>query len=177
MIHEENDDKMTSEISSGNFKIIRKQFDEVVSRMMDAAKVSTETDLAEVLGIKQASISTARRRGKIPPAWIMDIATKCRVSTDWIAFGRGGRESAEDADLTPFHTTVTDLLNENMAQRKEIQALRDEIKTRCGDYQISDLLQKVAAVMESQSPYAHALASIIVACEDCSRIHRAKKEE
>lgn len=67
----------------------RKSFDEVLARVMTAAGAATETALAEILGIKQSSISSARKRGNLPPSWIMDIALKTGFSSDWIAFNEG----------------------------------------------------------------------------------------
>lgn len=78
---------MTSELSS---------FDSQLGRLKKAAQVASDTALARVLGITQGSISGAKGRGRIPSDWIKQIAVDFGVSSDWLFFGTGSMERAEE---------------------------------------------------------------------------------
>lgn len=61
----------------------------VLARLLRAAGVSSEGALSGPLGVSTQAVYDARRRGKIPDAWIRTVAEKCEVSADWLFFGRG----------------------------------------------------------------------------------------
>lgn len=61
----------------------------VLARLVEATSSSSEAALSGPLNISAQAISDARRRGKIPDAWIRIIADKFNVSADWLFFGRG----------------------------------------------------------------------------------------
>ena len=44
-----------------------------LSRVFEAAECRTQMELADVLGIRQSSISDAKRRGVIPPEWLIKL--------------------------------------------------------------------------------------------------------
>ena len=64
-------------------------FEAVYARMLFAAGVRTQTELARILDMKQASISEAKKRGSIPAEWCMRLYDACGVSFDWQRFGVG----------------------------------------------------------------------------------------
>lgn len=64
-------------------------FNAVYARMLFAANVRTQTELANILGIKQASISDAKKRGNIPADWCMRLYDRCGINVDWQRFGAG----------------------------------------------------------------------------------------
>ena len=64
-------------------------FEAVYARMLFAANVRTQTELANILGMKQASISDAKRRGCIPADWCMRLYDSHGVRVDWQRFGKG----------------------------------------------------------------------------------------
>ena len=64
-------------------------FEAVYARMLFAAGVRTQTELANILDMKQASISEAKKRGSIPAEWCMRLYDACGVSFDWQRFGVG----------------------------------------------------------------------------------------
>lgn len=73
----------------------------ILTRLKQALGVTTDTALAKALGIKQGSISGAKKKGSIPPSWIIGVATDTGVSADWLLWGEGpkvasrGRAGAE----------------------------------------------------------------------------------
>ena len=64
-------------------------FEAIYARMLFAAGVRTQTELASLLQMKQASISEAKKRGSIPAEWCMRLYDTCGVSFDWQRFGTG----------------------------------------------------------------------------------------
>ena len=64
-------------------------FEAIYARMLFAAGVRTQTELASLLQMKQASISEAKKRGSIPAEWCMRLYDTCGIRFDWQRFGTG----------------------------------------------------------------------------------------
>lgn len=64
-------------------------FNAVYARMLFAAGVRTQTELAKLIGIRQGSISDAKRRGTIPMNWCVRLFDVCGVNVDWQRTGEG----------------------------------------------------------------------------------------
>lgn len=64
-------------------------FEAVYARMLFAAGVRTQSELADVLGLRQASISEAKKRKSIPSQWCMRLYDACGVRVDWQRQGVG----------------------------------------------------------------------------------------
>lgn len=64
-------------------------YSDILNRMKMVAGVKSDTALARVLGINQSSVSSAKERQSIPPAWAMLLSEKFGVSIDWIWLGQG----------------------------------------------------------------------------------------
>lgn len=64
-------------------------FDAVMGRLLTASNSKNDSELARALGITPQSVSGARKRGEVPPAWIQSYAEKTGVCSDWLFFGRG----------------------------------------------------------------------------------------
>ena len=105
-----------------------------MARLMFIARARTQCQLAEFLGVNQASISEASRRGKIPPSWLVVLVQKLRCNPDWVLEGRmpiflhGGSENqgltqrvgrcyAEDLR----HVPLEELQKELSRRRQEAQ--------------------------------------------------------
>ena len=61
----------------------------ILGRLIQATGVANESSLSGPLGVSSQAIYDARRRGRIPDAWIRIVAEKFNVSADWLFFGRG----------------------------------------------------------------------------------------
>lgn len=59
-------------------------FDEVFDRIKLATNTKTQVELAEVLGIRQSSISDAKKRDSVPAEWYMKLFEKFGLSPDWL---------------------------------------------------------------------------------------------
>ncbi|MEZ7197050.1 helix-turn-helix domain-containing protein [Pseudodesulfovibrio karagichevae] len=67
----------------------RALFEERMGRIMKELGVRTQVQLAEKIGVRQSSISDAKRRGSIPSDWLLRIWNETGVSPAWILDGDG----------------------------------------------------------------------------------------
>ena len=62
---------------------------EIFKRIQAVTHTRTQTALAEILEIRQSSISDAKRRQSVPEAWYMTLFEKLGVNPDWLKSGIG----------------------------------------------------------------------------------------
>lgn len=60
---------------------------EILGRLKQISNTNSDTALARILGLKQSSISTAKTRGMIPSAWIINASSLFNISADWLIYG------------------------------------------------------------------------------------------
>jgi len=58
-------------------------------RILAATGCRTYSDLARILGIKQAAVSDVKRRKSIPAEWLLNLLEKMGISPEWIRSGAG----------------------------------------------------------------------------------------
>ncbi|HCG05539.1 MAG TPA: helix-turn-helix transcriptional regulator [Desulfovibrio sp.] len=78
-----------------------KSFEAIFERLMKAAGVRNDSELARALGITPQSVNGARKRGEVPPAWVQSYAERTGTSSDWLFFGRGPMRVEEQAQAAP----------------------------------------------------------------------------
>ncbi len=71
------------------------------ARVLEVAGCRTQTELAVVLDIQQSSISDAKKRGSIPPDWLLRLLRLRGVNPDWIMLGSGPKFLAPVAGGSP----------------------------------------------------------------------------
>ncbi len=64
-------------------------FLEAYERIKFATHTKTQVELAEVLEIRQSSISDAKRRNSVPADWFMKLFEKFGLNPDWLKQGIG----------------------------------------------------------------------------------------
>ncbi|GFK94981.1 hypothetical protein NNJEOMEG_02829 [Fundidesulfovibrio magnetotacticus] len=62
-------------------------FDEALERIKRATGARTQVDLAAILGIRQSSISDAKRRQSIPADWLLKLYRSHGLNPDWVSSG------------------------------------------------------------------------------------------
>jgi len=62
-------------------------FEERLNRIRAVLGVRTQVQLAEKIGVRQSSVSDAKRRGSLPSDWLLKIWRETGVSPDWILDG------------------------------------------------------------------------------------------
>lgn len=65
------------------------EFKAVYTRIMFATSTRTQSEVADVLEIRQSSISDAKRRNAIPADWFMKLFEKYGLNPDWLKQGEG----------------------------------------------------------------------------------------
>lgn len=64
-------------------------FTEIYERIKLAANCRTQVELAELLNIRQSSISDAKRRDSVPGDWYMKLFERFGLNPDWLKYGVG----------------------------------------------------------------------------------------
>ncbi len=64
-------------------------FDEVFERIKLSTNTRTQVELADVLDIRQSSISDAKRRNSVPADWYMKLFERFGLNPDWLKKGTG----------------------------------------------------------------------------------------
>jgi len=69
-------------------------FDEVWERVTSATELKTQSDLADFLGLRQATISDYKKKNQFNANWAIKICDKFSLSVHWLLTGEGpkGRE-------------------------------------------------------------------------------------
>ena len=62
---------------------------------MEAARVDSPALLAKCLEVSTQAVYDAKRRDRVPDAWVRIIAEKFAVSSNWLFFGQEGAEAAK----------------------------------------------------------------------------------
>ncbi len=75
-------------------------FAAVLARIYEVTETRTQVQLADFLGIKQSSISDAKRRETIPAAWLLALVCVKNISPVWIMTGRGSKYFAASTGST-----------------------------------------------------------------------------
>lgn len=63
-------------------------------RIRQATDITTQTALAEALGVNRSAITQAKVRDAVPQKWILALSRRCTLSPDWLEFGTGQPRSA-----------------------------------------------------------------------------------
>ncbi len=64
-------------------------FEVILARIHQVAGTKTQVQLAAVLGIRQSSISDAKRRGSVPSDWVLKVFERFGVNPEWLKTGHG----------------------------------------------------------------------------------------
>lgn len=64
-------------------------FNERLKRIQSVTHTRTQAELADILEVKQSSVSDAKKRNSIPAEWYMKLFEKLGVSPDWLKKGMG----------------------------------------------------------------------------------------
>lgn len=88
-------------------------FQEIYDRFRQVTNAPTQVELAKVLGIRQSSISDAKRRGSIPPEWYLTLFEKFGLNPDWLKKGIGPMYLRTELGYLPSNDSLTAHLSED----------------------------------------------------------------
>lgn len=114
-----------------------KSFEARVSRIMQAAGVTKDSELAKVLGINQSSVAAARKRQQVPSGWIEHVCEKFRVNANWLFFGEEGMRSGEAVE--PGASIVSPVTKNVLSEEFEfIPLVEARLSAGAGCFETSD---------------------------------------
>lgn len=76
-------------------------FDETYERIKKATNTRTQMELADLLSIRQSSVSDAKRRKSIPADWVMKLFEQFGLNPDWLKHGSGPMYLRTDQGYLP----------------------------------------------------------------------------
>lgn len=76
-------------------------FQEVYGRILLSTNARTQVEIANVLEIRQSSISDAKRRDSVPADWYMKLFEKFGLNPDWLKKGSGPMYLRVDQNYSP----------------------------------------------------------------------------
>lgn len=81
----------------------QKEFDAALARIMQHLGVCTQIELSEKFGIRQSSISDAKKRASIPDSWLIRLVRDHSLNPLWVMRGSGAKflVPQDEAPLTP----------------------------------------------------------------------------
>lgn len=108
-------------------------FDEQMERIKFITGKRTQVELAELLGVKQSSVSDAKRRGKIPSSWLVILMRVKNVHPEWILTGNGPYTLPKQPEAGRYETggeVAERRADEEALQRLPSRMLADELVRR-----------------------------------------------
>ncbi|MBI9090404.1 MAG: helix-turn-helix transcriptional regulator [Desulfobacterium sp.] len=79
------------------------KIDGLIHRILEVTGISSQTELAEALGINRSGITHARKKDRIPDKWIVKLYRKFGLNPVWIESGVGrvflSQESSQDMEF------------------------------------------------------------------------------
>lgn len=63
-------------------------FEDAYARIQAATRTRTQTEIANLLGIKQSSISDAKKKNTIPDGWLITLYRALGLEPDWVLYGQ-----------------------------------------------------------------------------------------
>ena len=106
-----------------------------LSRVFEAAGCRTQSELADFLGVRQSSISDAKKRSSVPADWLLTLLCKKWINPTWVLTGQGARMLQPSEHITPVpeksapivvrcppHDCTTDELVQEVV-RRAVQAI------------------------------------------------------
>ncbi|MDL2210269.1 helix-turn-helix domain containing protein [Desulfovibrio sp. OttesenSCG-928-O18] len=116
------------------------------ARILAATGCRTQMELANLLGIRQSSVSEVVKRNKIPPGWLVKLQ-RLGVNIDWITAGKGPQyipraghtpEAAEtsneplplrDADMSILHNILRCFPSQDLVAELKRRKIRFDKET------------------------------------------------
>jgi len=96
-------------------------FQAQIARIMFITGKSTQCQLAEFLGVTQASISEAAKRRQIPPRWLVTLVQKLRLNPDWVLEAEAPVFLGREGERPLAHIPLGELMEELRRREKKVQ--------------------------------------------------------
>jgi phage repressor protein C with HTH and peptisase S24 domain len=67
--------------------MIRSLFDQFLARLSEATGISSQTELADALGVNRSAITQARKKDAVPARWLLHLLRSHGLNPDWLERG------------------------------------------------------------------------------------------
>ena len=128
-----------------DFLKIEGQFDDALNRIHDVSETSTQVELAESLGVRQSSISDAKRRRSVPAAWLLKLLLSHWVNPYWVLKGTGAKYLKPAQKISACqglaYADITDQSIENFATEELVGELLRRSIIHMGAYKPQELAE------------------------------------
>lgn len=104
-------------------------YEAMLRRVFEAAKCRTQAELAAFLGIRQSSVSDAKKRQVIPAEWLVALLRQSNTHPDWVLTGTGMRFIAP-AGISEEYPSVRSAEKKRMLMQFSTQELAEELLRR-----------------------------------------------
>jgi hypothetical protein len=112
------------------------EFEMAMKRIKDVTGCNTQVKLAEFLGVRQSSISDAKRRHTIPASWLLTILTKTNLNPLWILNG----------DPEPKFRVPGDSNGQALDVKKMRAEIEAEVRAEMDNLHAEDLMRRLKAM-------------------------------
>lgn len=82
------------------------RFDRFIARVAEATGISSQSELADALGVNRSAITQARHKGVVPEKWLLLLFRTHGLSPDWLETGRGQVYLRKTAGADPAYHQV-----------------------------------------------------------------------
>ena len=89
-----------------NYPLTAQDFDAAYTRLLHVFGAETQVQLAACVGVRQSSISDAKRRGCLPDGWLLSAVMQKAANPLWVLFGQGC-QYLTPTDGKPFLTPAS----------------------------------------------------------------------
>ena len=136
------------------------RFDAAIERIKVATGARTQVQLADVLMVRQSSISDAKRRASIPPEWLLKLFRAYKLMPDWLMDGDGPK-------------LLTDLVPEmNMHVARQVDGLRDRLQ-----HVAETVMNALDALAVSKAEIEKRREAALYSLEECSKDLKGMRAE
>ncbi len=138
-------------------------FSEAYERIKFATSTKTQVEIAELLEIRQSSISDAKRRNSVPAEWVMKLFEKFGLNPDWIKQGVGPMYLRTESGYEPQEGPVTGLAESPvMYGEPSTKSVMTTVYGMVFTYKDGDILPTLPQVGKISLPLSYAESSIQV---------------
>ncbi|NDV27890.1 helix-turn-helix transcriptional regulator [Desulfovibrio sp. JC010] len=74
-----------------------KDFDSFFERLKEQTDISTQAQLARELGVGRAAVSLVKKKGAVPPRWILELSVRYNLDSTWLESGVGSPRAEVNA--------------------------------------------------------------------------------
>lgn len=137
-------------------------FDEVFERIKMATNTRTQVELAEVLDIRQSSISDAKRRNSVPSDWYMKLFEKFGLNPDWLKKASGPMYLRTDHGYEPVDAPAAGYVLEDPARYGDPDAKSTVVTVHAMDcpFEEGTEPQQLKAIAKLSVPQSYAGSTI-----------------